>query len=141
MGDACEMLVAGELTLAGNPAALMPKHWRSYDLSVEKKGVDAPLRVSVKARTFKKGRDAYVEYNIKDEIFDWLAIVLLPGGDQQNRRYFVVPRSGADARFHRYAAETKNHDKTGVQVDEIARALDEFENNFQLSETGKPKSD
>jgi hypothetical protein len=141
MGDACEMLIAGELTLAGNPAALMPKHWRSYDLVVERKGVDAPQRISVKSRTFKKGRDAYVEYNIKDEIFDWLAIVLLPGDGQVGRRYFVVPRSVADARFHSYGPETKNHDKTGVQVDEIARVLHEFENNFTLSKAGQTKLD
>jgi hypothetical protein len=27
MGDACEMLVAGELTLAGNPALKVPDYW------------------------------------------------------------------------------------------------------------------
>lgn len=32
MGDACEMLVAGELTLAGIPALKVPDNWPGYDV-------------------------------------------------------------------------------------------------------------
>jgi len=32
MGDACEMLIAAELTLAGMPATKMPDNWPGYDL-------------------------------------------------------------------------------------------------------------
>jgi hypothetical protein len=32
MGDACEMLVASEITLAGVPALKMPDNWPGYDV-------------------------------------------------------------------------------------------------------------
>jgi hypothetical protein len=32
MGDACEMLVAAEMTLAGIPAIKMPDNWPCYDV-------------------------------------------------------------------------------------------------------------
>jgi hypothetical protein len=32
MGDACEMLVAAELTLAGIPALTVPDNWPGYDV-------------------------------------------------------------------------------------------------------------
>jgi hypothetical protein len=136
MGDACEMLVAAELTLAGVPAMKMPDNWPGYDVIAQLKDVPAPQRISVKSRTFKRGRDAYVEYNIKDESFDWLAIVLLPGEGQDKRRYFIIPKCISDARFRRYGPLTKNHDITSVRVDEIACVVSEFENNFKLSKTG-----
>ncbi|TWI41068.1 hypothetical protein [Mesorhizobium tianshanense] len=75
MGDACEMMVAAELTLAGIPALKAPDNWPGYDVIAQP--FDRPAqRVSVKSRTFKRGA-AYVGYNDYDQ-FDWLAIVLLP---------------------------------------------------------------
>jgi hypothetical protein len=136
MGDACEMLVAAELTLAEVPAMKMPDNWPGYDVIAQPRDT-APIRISVKSRTFKHGRDAYVEYNVNDRSFDWMAIVLLPGEDQTNRRFFIFPKAISDVRFRRYGPETKNHNITSVQVDEIARVLPEFENNFRLSLTGK----
>jgi hypothetical protein len=41
MGDACEMLVAGELTLAGNPALRGPDYWPGYDLIAQPPGKEA----------------------------------------------------------------------------------------------------
>lgn len=35
MGDACEMLVAAELTLAGIPALKVPDNWPHYELIAE----------------------------------------------------------------------------------------------------------
>ena len=81
MGDACEMLVAGEMTLAGVPAIKMPDNWPGYDVIAQPKDGRAPQRISVKSRTFKRGGDTFVDYYAKDE-FDWLAIVLLSGADQ-----------------------------------------------------------
>ena len=54
MGDACEMLVNAELTLAGNPALKMPDGWPGYDLIAQPPGKE-PQRISVKSRTFKQG--------------------------------------------------------------------------------------
>ncbi|TPJ53527.1 hypothetical protein FJ462_33180, partial [Mesorhizobium sp. B2-6-7] len=60
MGDAAEMIVAAELTLAGVPALKVPDNWPSYDVIAQPVD-DAPQRISVKARTFKAGA-AYVQY-------------------------------------------------------------------------------
>ncbi|MET3595172.1 hypothetical protein ABID26_004584 [Mesorhizobium shonense] len=54
MGDACEMIVAAELTLAGIPALKVPDNWPGYDVIAQP--FDRPAqRVSVKSRTFKRG--------------------------------------------------------------------------------------
>ena len=93
MGDACEMLVAAELTLAGIPALKVPDNWPHYDVIAQP--ADQPAqRISVKSRTFKSGA-AYVEYNDFDQ-FDWLAIVLLEGESCQSRLIYLVPREDAD---------------------------------------------
>lgn len=76
MGDACEMLVAAELTLAGVPALKVPDNWPHYDVIAQPAGLP-PQRVSVKSRTWKRG-PAYLEYNCHDE-FDWLCAVILEG--------------------------------------------------------------
>ena len=81
MGDACEMLVAARLTLAGIPATKMPDGWPGYDVIAQPKGGGFPQRISVKSRTFRRGYDKFVGYDSRDE-FDWLANVLLPGEDQ-----------------------------------------------------------
>lgn len=82
MGDACEMLIAAEVTLAGIPALKVPDNWPCYDVIAQPKGGGAPQRISVKSRTFKRGGDTFVDFNSKDQ-FDWLAIVLLPVGWQR----------------------------------------------------------
>src|SRR5271169_3470778 len=92
MGDACEMLVAAEMTLAGVPAMKMPDNWPCYDVIAQPKDGGAPQRISVKARTFRRGGSCFVDYWGKDQ-FDWLAIVLMPSADQPKRRTFIVPRS------------------------------------------------
>ena len=48
MGDACEMLVAAELTLAGIPAIKMPDSWPHYDVIAQPKGGGATLFASPK---------------------------------------------------------------------------------------------
>src|SRR5262245_11014667 len=86
MGDACEVLVAAELTLAGVPAMKMPDNWPHCDVMAQPKESD-PQLISVKSRTFKTGA-AYVGY-LETDKFDWLAIVLLPDQGQPERRFFV----------------------------------------------------
>jgi len=140
MGDACEMLVAAELTLAGVPAMKMPDNWPCYDVIAQPRDGGPPQRISVKSRTFKRGGGTFVVYDATDQ-FDWLAIVLLPGADQTVRRIFVVPRSVADARAKQDSPTSKTRTERYWRQDKVAEALAEFENNFCLSLTGtKPKS-
>lgn len=139
MGDACEMLVAAELTLAGIPAMKMPDNWPGYDVIAQPAG-RLPQRVSVKSRTFKKGRDAYVEYNANDTSFDWLAIVVLPGEEQEKRRIFVVPKDFADSHFYHYPAGAKFENFRSVQIDRLDLVLKDFENNFILNTAETSKS-
>jgi hypothetical protein len=97
MGDACEMLVAAELTLAGVPALKVPDNWPDYDVIAQPRGAPAQ-RISVKARTFKSG-SAYVEYRETDR-FDWLAIVILYDAGAR-RMIYLVPRDVADRHARR----------------------------------------
>ena len=92
MGDACEMLAAAELTLAGIPAFKLPDNWPGYDV-IAQPFDGTPQRVSVKARTFKRGN--FVGYDAAD-CFDWLAIVILPAPGCAQRRIFILPRKAAD---------------------------------------------
>jgi hypothetical protein len=141
MGDACEMLVAAELTLAGVPAVKMPDNWPVYDVTAYPKGDVDPQKISVKSRTFKRGRDAWIQYDIKDH-FDWLAIVILPidKSEHDKRRVFIIPKTFSDLHFHHSKSGTKSHDIRDVQIDRIAEVLLDFEDNFILSPNGKSKS-
>ena len=138
MGDACEMLVAAELTLAAVPTYQAPDNWPEYDLIAQSEDIATPQRISVKSRTFKRGRDTWVEYNVKDN-FDWMAIVILPNANEgePKRRVFIFPKTISDLRFYRSEPETKGHDIRSVQVDRVASVMPDFEDNFRLSLTGK----
>src|SRR4051812_17714871 len=109
MGDACEMLLAAEMTLAGVPAMKMPDNWPCYDVIAQPQGGGTPQRISVKSRTFKRGGATFVVYDVKDQ-FDWLGIVLLPGADVARRRIFIVPRNIADARARKNKLTSKTAD-------------------------------
>lgn len=136
MGDACEMLVAAELTLAGLPALKMPDNWPFYDVIAQPPAGGTPLKISVKSRTFKRGGDTFVVYNVKDD-FDWLAIVLLPGDGQSNRRFFLVPKGVADAKAKHDSDTAKTANDRYWRQDQVEVVFPEFENNFSLSPTGK----
>lgn len=140
MGDACEMLVAGELTLAGVPALKMPDNWPHYDVIAQPKGGGPPQRISVKSRTFKRGSATFVGYDIEDQ-FDWLAIVLLPGADQIGRRIFIVPRSVADSRARKDKPTSKTADDRYWPQEKVGQTLGEFENNFCLYPSGAGKTE
>lgn len=139
MGDACEMLIAAEMTLAGVPAMKAPDFWPGYDV------VAQPLeqslqRISVKARTYKKG-SAFVDYRAPD-VFDWLAIVLLPGEGSAERRCFLVPRDVVDENARTYSGSGVKQVRE-FRIDEIVQLFLDYENNFGLRREGlsaKPRT-
>lgn len=135
MGDACEMLVAAELTLAGIPAMKAPEFWPDYDVIAQPVNKQ-PLRISVKSRTFKLG-PAYLSYS-EHQVFDWIAIVLLNCAPLNSRRFFLIPRQVADKRARQNKPSAKNPDERYWRVDEVATIFAEFENNFLLNQ--KPLS-
>jgi hypothetical protein len=141
MGDAGEMLVAAELTLHGIPAFIVPSNWPGYDVVAEcpKRGTQ---RISVKTRTFAKS-GSFVGYG-NDDIFDWLAIVVLPAKGCGARRIFIIPRKVAQARS--YEAKPRNgrgffvHKLVAWPTSPLTSAppsgghgLADFEDNFCLS--------
>ena len=129
MGDACEMLVAAEMTLAGVPALKVPDNWPGYDVIAQPRG-EPPQRISVKSRTFKRG-PAYVGYNVTD-VFDWLAIVLLPGDSETRRRVFIISRSFADEKARRDSPKAKTANERYWSIAEVPRICADFEDNFSL---------
>ena len=154
MGDAGEMLVAAELTLHGIPAFIAPSGWRSYDVVAQcpKRGLQ---RISVKTRSFASGN--FVAYSEK-EVFDWLAIVILPRSANATRRIFIVPRAVANRRSY----ESPQWKDRGFHVYQLIRwptfpltdprsrgegGLADYQNNFNLSVTPRrelkahPRSD
>jgi hypothetical protein len=131
MGDACEMLVAAELTLAGIPATKLPDNWPGYDLIAQLHGVDQLQRISVKSRSLNSSSDAFVYYDTADE-FDWLAVVLVEGKTPSNRRIFIFPRSTAD-QCSRGGIQSKNPSERRITRKQIEQTLIRFENNFALS--------
>ncbi|MAY20774.1 MAG: hypothetical protein CL955_09170 [Erythrobacteraceae bacterium] len=127
MGDACEMLVAAELTLAGVPALKVPDNWPHYDVVAQPAGLP-PQRVSVKSRTWKRGA-AYLEYNCHDE-FDWLCAVILEG---DRRRLFVIPRDVADEHARRDRSPKTAHLRY-YRIDQVSDIFARWENNFELTQ-------
>jgi hypothetical protein len=134
MGDACEMIVAGEVTLAGVPALKVPDNWPNYDVIAQPK-LGVPQRIYARSRTFKRGGDTFVDFDSTAQ-FDWWAIVLLPGADQLARRIFIVPKDIAEARSRRNNPATKWGHYRYVRQDKVSEVFPEFENNFCLSHTG-----
>jgi len=129
MGDACEMLVAAELTLAGIPALKVPDNWPHYDVIAQPEGQPAQ-RISVKSRTYKKG-SAYVEYKATDE-FDWLAVVLLNGSAGAERHVYLIPRHEADRHARQDKPTSATADLRYYRIDEIETLFAAFRRNFSL---------
>jgi hypothetical protein len=131
MGDACEMLIAAELTLAGIPALTLPDNWPHYDVIAQRQDDEMPLRISVKSRTYKTGAD-YVIYKSTDQ-FDWLAIVLIGCGIDKDRRYcYLVPRLIADEKARKNSPSAKTANERYWRIDEVHKLFEQFEENFSL---------
>ena len=134
MGDACEMLVAAELTLAGIPALKVPDNWPGYDVVAQPDGGASPLRISVKSRTYStKTRD--VSFSVNDS-FDWLAIVLLECEDEQKRRVFLIPAAVARREARKNKPTAKSADARYWPLVEVPIRFARFENNFKLLPSG-----
>ncbi|MGH0230352.1 hypothetical protein NKZ03_30310 [Sinorhizobium meliloti] len=134
MGDACEMIVAAELTLAGIPALKVPDNWPSYDVIAQPFG-GQPQRISVKARTFKNGA-AYVQYQQTD-VFDWLAVVILGGHGGSSRSVYLAPREAVDVVARRNAPGTRTESLRYIRISEIDGLLGRFRDNFTLRSDGR----
>ncbi|MCC3245436.1 hypothetical protein LG047_08895 [Methylocystis sp. WRRC1] len=130
MGDAAEMLIAAELTLAGIPALKVPDNWPGYDVIAQPPRC-GPVRISVKSRTFKRGAD-FVVY-LESDIFDWLAVVLLHCEGERQRRFFLIPRAVADAQARRNKPTAKTALERYWRIDEFAELFAAFEDNFELA--------
>ena len=137
MGDACEMLVAAELTLAGIPALKVPDNWPHYDVIAQPVGVSAQ-RISVKSRTFKRGA-AFVDYKVED-VFDWLAIVILTDEAASERQVYVVPKIVADQYARRDKPTSKTASLRYYRIDEVERLFGSYRDNFVLSSGADPQS-
>lgn len=129
MGDACEMIVAAELTLAGVPALKVPDNWPHYDV-IAQPLIGPPQRISVKSRTFKRG-SAYVVYRDYDG-FDWLAAVILLADSSATRAIYLIPRSEADRLARRDKATSKTAQERYFRIDEMEALFSRFRNNFTL---------
>jgi len=128
MGDACEMLVAAELTLAGIPALKVPDNWPHYDVIAQPRSGPAQ-RISVKSRTYKRG-PAYVEYKVDDQ-FDWLAIVLLSQGGAQ-REVYMIPRAAADLHARQDKPTSRTARLRYFRIDEVEALFAAHRANFGL---------
>ncbi|MES0125888.1 hypothetical protein NKL05_27870 [Mesorhizobium sp. C420B] len=129
MGDACEMIVAAELTLAGIPALKVPDNWPGYDVIAQPLNSE-PQRISVKSRTYKRGA-AYVGYNDYD-LFDWLAVVLLFVGEINSRQIYLIPRSVTDELARRDQPTSKTASERYFRVDQIDPLFRRYRANFTL---------
>lgn len=134
MGDACEMLIAAELTLAGIPALKVPDNWPGYDVVAQPEDGGEPLRISVKSRTYMTGAN-FVGFSVLDT-FDWLAIVLLNCGPEQKRRVFLIPAAVARNKARRNRPDTKSANERYWSLVEVPRLFSRFENNFSLLPDG-----
>jgi hypothetical protein len=96
-GDACEMLVAGHLTLAGIPTTKMPDSWPVYDLVAQRPDGTPPQRISVKGRRQSDSRPGHrPTYRFDMGGWDWLALVWVPerGGPPQ---FWIIPADVLDS--------------------------------------------
>ena len=139
MGDAGEMLVAAELTLAGIPATRMPDNWPGYDVIAQPKGNAKPQRISVKSRKFKRGA-AYFRYRDTDA-FDWLALVIIscrsPRDTETRRRIFVIPRKVADKKARPNRPTAKSAGRRSWSIVAVPKVFAPFEGNFSLRRNGR----
>jgi hypothetical protein len=125
-GAAGEYAVLTKLMFAGTPAQPVTSMWPGYDLIADTSAGGA--RISVKTRDPSDHR-MNVGYH-RDDVFDWLAIVLIERSNPTNCRYWLIPRAVADAHFGAWGRAGHK----GIKVSYIAKRFADFENNFTLSE-------
>ena len=133
-GDACEMLVAAELTLAGIPALKVPEMWPGYDVIAQPMEGD-PQRISVKARTNRPGN--FIVFH-KDDQFEWLAVVLIPDGFG-DRQFYIIPRAVADTEARRDRETAKTAALRYFTPADMERRFRHYLGNFRLDPIGSFK--
>jgi hypothetical protein len=121
IGDACEMLVAARLTLAGNPATVMPDGWPHYDLIAQPPD-RSPQRISVKTRY----QGSTHTFHFSPEGCDWIAFVFLPATGTE--RIWILPVD--DARN----ISASDGVRRRLPLARLAEQLNNWESNFCLSE-------
>jgi hypothetical protein len=132
MGDASVQLIAGELTLAGNPSVIMPPGWPGYDIMSQRPTALESVQVKSRNRKPDPKDDGYVKYECTDR-FDWLAIVLLPPQNkEQTRQVFIIPRAVADANARRSGLHTKVSNERYWRIDEVEKLFAKYQGNFAL---------
>jgi hypothetical protein len=124
MGDACEMLVAAELTLAGVPALRVPDLWPDYDVIAQPPD-DGPQRISVKSRTPGRNHRAV---GFDPDTWDWLAVVLFEKG---TRRIFVLPKDIAEA-HSTMPPKARKRRSCALRFSRLRRELSRYEDNCGL---------
>jgi hypothetical protein len=113
----------------------VPDIWPGYDVIAQPNG-GLPQRISVKSRTYKSGSGKFVVYLETDD-FDWLAIVILPGENERERRFFLIPREIADKKARRDKPSSKTANERYWRIDEVARLFADYEGNFSLRKAGR----
>src|SRR5262249_42212125 len=125
MGDACEMLVAAELTLAGVPAMKAPDNWPDYDV-IAQPWDRGPQQISVKARTPGE-RQSRLGFN--PATCHWLAVVLF---EKEGRRIFVIPSDIAEANSTRPPKPKKGRPCALSFAKLLKGPLSRYKDNFKL---------
>lgn len=131
LGDACEMLVAAELTLAGIPALKVPDNWPGYDVIAQPRDA-SPQRISVKARTYRTGGAHFADYYEGAEDFDWIAIVLLASAELGERRIYIIPREEFDRVAKAWLDKKQSRTQRYVSLAQIEPLFGRFRSNFTL---------
>jgi hypothetical protein len=73
---AAELLVAGEISMAGTLAVLAPRNWPGFDV-VALPDDQPRQRIQVKSCLFTSRSGQFIGWSAADD-FDWLAVVLFP---------------------------------------------------------------
>jgi hypothetical protein len=142
MSDACEMLVAAELTLAGGcppeEAARLSRcgcriSGRTTTSSPNRETAESRSKFPSKLEHSKWGGADFFSYYKQDE-FDWLALVTLPAAGEPMRRIFIIRRRRVDAEARRNKPTAKTAHERYWRIDEVAKRFSAFENNFSLSD-------
>jgi len=137
MGDACEMLIAAELTLAGIPASKAPDLWPDYDIFAQP-FEGAPLKISVKSRTL--GKAHYVAFD--PDRCDWLAVVLLETAarGKECRHIYLIPSNIALEESHELKKPKRKSARCRLTISRVRKILAKYKDNFVLDPNPSPEA-
>ena len=125
MGDACEMLIAAEMTFEGVPAQRVTENWPGYDVIAQPIN-GPPQRISVKSRT---PGPRHSRLGFDPETCDWLAIVLIL--QNRERRCFVLSSNVAKKHASKQARKGKPYALSFAKLQKQPELL-RYKDNFKL---------